>query len=138
MNYIGSSMKSITMTKGKETINNETEYRAALAMIEPFLKKGFEQLTPEEDEELARISMLIEEYESVHYPLPFKPTNIIEMLELKMFERKMKQKDLAKALGITENRISEILNGKRKINMDLAKRLYHVLNIDPQFIIIHA
>ena len=58
-------------------IKNETEYRAALAMIELFLKKGFEQLTPEEDEELARISMLIEEYESVHYPLPFKPTNII-------------------------------------------------------------
>ena len=57
-------------------IKNETEYRAALTTIEPFLKKGFEQLTPEEDEELARISMLIEEYESIHYPLPFTPLSI--------------------------------------------------------------
>ena len=42
------------MVKLKKIINNETEYRFALAMIEPFLKKGFEQLMPEEDEELGR------------------------------------------------------------------------------------
>lgn len=63
------------MVKLKKIINNETEYRFALAMIEPFLKKGFEQLMPEEDEELGHISMLIEEYESIHYPLPFKLIN---------------------------------------------------------------
>ena len=57
-------------------IKNETEYAAALTMVEPFLKKGFEQLTPDDDEELALISKLIEEYESIYYPLPFKPTNV--------------------------------------------------------------
>ena len=106
--------------------------------IEPFLQKGFNNLTVEEDEELARMSSLIEDYEAVHYPLPFKPKSIIEMLELKMFERRLKQKDLAQVLQITENRISEVMNGKRKVNMDLAKRLYSELNIDPLFILTHA
>ncbi len=121
-----------------QSISNESEYQAALATIEPFLQKGFDNLTSEEDEELARMTSLIEEYEAVHYPLPFKPKNIIEMLELKMFERRLKQKDLAKVLHITENRISEVMNGKRKVNMDLAKRLYLELNIDPHFILTHA
>ena len=121
-----------------QSIANESEYQAALEAIEPFLQKGFNNLTVEEDEELARMSSLIEDYEAVHYPLPFKPKNIIEMLELKMFERRLKQKDLAQVLQITENRISEVMNGKRKVNMDLAKRLYSELNIDPLFILTHA
>ena len=121
-----------------QSISNESEYQTALAAIEPFLQKGFEHLSFEEDEELARITSLIEDYEAIHYPLPFKPKTLVEMLELKMFERKLKQKDLAKVLKVTENRISEVINGKRKVNMDLAKRLYSELNIDPHFILTHA
>ena len=121
-----------------QSISNESEYQTALAAIEPFLQKGFEHLSFEEDEELARITSLIEDYEAIHYPLPFKPKTLVEMLELKMFERKLKQKDLAKVLRVTENRISEVINGKRKVNMDLAKRLYSELNIDPHFILTHA
>ena len=60
------------------------------------------------------------------------------MIELKMFELKLKQRDLAKLLGVTENRISEVLNGKRKINIDLAKKLYIKLDVDPQFILSHV
>lgn len=121
-----------------QSISNEVEYQAALDAIEPFLQKGFDNLSFEEDEELARMSGLIEEYEAVNYPLPFKPKTIVEMLELKMFERRLKQKELAKVLQVTENRISEVMNGKRKVNMDLAKRLYSELNIDPHFILTHA
>lgn len=32
-------------------------------------------------------------------------------------------------------RLSEVMQGKRKVNMDLAKRLYKVLNISPEFIL---
>ena len=55
-----------------------------------------------------------------------------------MFELKYKQRDLASLLEITPTRLSEIMNGKRKVNMDLAKRLYKKLNIDPQFILENA
>jgi HTH-type transcriptional regulator / antitoxin HigA len=120
------------------SVSTESEYRAALSVIEPYLKRGFEHLTIEEDTELARISLLIEDFENKHYPMPFKPKTLIEMMEWKMFELKMKQKDLAKTLGVTENRISEVLNGKRAINLDLAKRLYKQLNIDAQFILEHS
>ncbi len=119
-------------------ISTEEDYQNALAAIEPFLQKGFANLSVTEDVELARITALIDAYEAVYYALPFKPKTLTEMLELKMFERKMKQKDLAKTLGVTENRISEVLNGKRKINLDLAKRIYKELQVDANFILEYA
>lgn len=70
--------------------------------------------------------------------MPFTPKTLVEMIEFKMFELKLKQRDLAKLLGVTENRISEVLNGKRKINLDLAKKLYTKLSVDPQFILTHV
>ena len=51
-----------------------------------------------------------------------------------MFQRKLKHKDLAKILGTTPSRISEILSGKRQLNFELAKGLYSKLNIDPRLI----
>lgn len=64
-----------------------------------------------------------------------QPTNNVEMIELKMYENKWKQKDLATVLEISETRLSEIIKGKRKVNLDLAKRLYLKLNIDADFIL---
>ena len=63
------------------------------------------------------------------------PKTLTEMLELKMYELKLKQKELAELLGISATRLSEVMQGKRKVNMDLAKRLYSVLKIDAAFIL---
>jgi HTH-type transcriptional regulator/antitoxin HigA len=52
-----------------------------------------------------------------------------------MFEMNLRQKQLAKILGISETRISELLTGKRKINIELAKKLHAKLNIDAHFIL---
>ena len=52
-----------------------------------------------------------------------------------MFQENLKQKDAAQLLGITETRLSEVLTGKRKVNMDLAKRLHEKLKIRPEFIL---
>ncbi len=57
-------------------ISKESEYRAALAAIEPLLQKGFENLMTAEDEELTRVSSLIENYENSKFPMPFKSMSI--------------------------------------------------------------
>ena len=116
-------------------INTELEYNAALATLEPYLKKGISNLDADDLVALDTISMLIHNYEKVYYPMPLKPQTITEMVERKMYEMKLRQRDLAKLLGVTENRLSEILNGKRKVNLDFAKRLHLRLNIDADFIL---
>jgi HTH-type transcriptional regulator/antitoxin HigA len=111
-----------------------TTYHATLKEIEVLMNKGEKNLSQREKSKLSALASAVETYENEYYPIP-KPVTLSGMIELKMFERKLKQKELAKLLEIPDTRLSEVLNGKRKINLDLAKRIYLKLNIDPKFIL---
>lgn len=92
-----------------------------------------EKLDDEKQAELDQVSDMVADYEETYFP--FQPESLTEMIELRMFQRKLKQKDIARILGTTPSRISEILNGKRGLTYDLAKALYTKLNIDPKLIL---
>ena len=83
--------------------------------------------------ELDGLSEAIADYEEKKHP--FKVNTLQEMIELRMFQRKLKQKDVANILGTTPSRISEILNGKKGLTLELAKGLYQKLNIDADLIL---
>ena len=83
--------------------------------------------------ELKRLSEIVEAYENEHYSIG--TPSLKEVIELRMFEMKLKQKDLAEILGTSTSRISEYLNGKRDITMDIARALYKKLNIDSDIIL---
>lgn len=117
------------------TIETQNEYAAALEVVEMFLSKGSANLTESDLAELQRLSLLVERYEDQHYPMPVEPATLPEMIRLRMFQENLKQRDTAKVLGITETRLSEVLTGKRKVNMDLAKRLYDKLHIRAEYIL---
>ncbi|MDF7820269.1 helix-turn-helix domain-containing protein [Runella sp. MFBS21] len=128
------------------TITNETQYETTMNRIEYFLKKatslgGFANLSPNEVAELQTLSIAAEQYEDRIPLAPIvvqSPQSLPEMLSLKMYQMKLKQKDLAHLLNITPTRLSEVMSGKRRVNMDLAKRLYKKLSIDPAFILEHS
>jgi antitoxin component HigA of HigAB toxin-antitoxin module len=89
--------------------------------------------------EYKQISDAIIEYESAHHPLPGKiSTLIIDEIEKCMLERNLKQKNVAKMLGISESRVSDLLNGKRPLNLRIAKRLRDELGIPADFILNHC
>jgi HTH-type transcriptional regulator/antitoxin HigA len=125
----------------KVKIEDRKEYNEVMARIEKLLQKrtkmgGFEKLPAKEVETLKTLSILAERYEDSVPLMPIKqPKTITEMIRYKMFEMNLKQKQLAKVLGISEARISELLTGKRKINIALAKKLHSKLNIDAHFIL---
>jgi len=112
-----------------------SEYKDKTKRMEELLKslttKG--KLTPKQQNELDVISDIVADYEESNFP--FQIETLTEMIELRMFQRKLKQKDVAKILGTTPSRISEILNGKRNLTLEIAKGLYNKLNIDPNLIL---
>jgi HTH-type transcriptional regulator/antitoxin HigA len=122
-------------------IRTAAEYGQVMQIIEGYLQKatqggGFHNLSPAESEELQRLSILAETWEDSIPLMPIKqPESLPEMIELKMYQLKLKQKDLSELLGIPASRLSEVLKGKRKINLDLAKRLHEKLDIDAGFIL---
>ncbi|MCX6336393.1 MAG: helix-turn-helix transcriptional regulator [Bacteroidetes bacterium] len=52
------------------------------------------------------------------------------MIELKMYEKKLKQKDLAKLLNTTDTKLSEIMHHKRKPSLSFIKAMNEVSGID--------
>lgn len=126
--------------KSKQLKSRE-EYNLAMQKIESFLQKattlgGFDKLSKEEAQQLAILSSLAEEYEDSIPLMPIKqPSSLPEMIRFKMFEKNLKQKHLATLLGISEANVSGVLNGKRKLTFDLAKKLYSQLGIDAEFLL---
>lgn len=122
-------------------IKSEEEYLQVMEKVETYLQRataggGFQGLSSEEQEDLHHLSLMAEAWEDNIPLMPIRqPQTLVEMIELKMYERKLKQKDLAKLLEISTSRLSEVLKGRRRVNIDLANRLYLKLNIEPQFIL---
>jgi HTH-type transcriptional regulator/antitoxin HigA len=116
-------------------LSSEEEYNQALEKIDVLLTKVGNNTSIHDKNfiELNRLSDLVAAYEEEHFPIP-KPT-LTEVIQLRMFERKLTQKSLAELLGTNAARISEYMQGKREISMKVAKALYYKLNIDADIIL---
>lgn len=118
------------------TISNEQECKAALNQLDQLIAEGFEGV-PEREQAFDVLAQAIENYQirAGYFPLYPKPTTLPAMIELKRQQRQLKQKDLAQLLEVPAGRLSQILSGKRRVTMDLAKKLYERLDISPEFIL---
>jgi len=125
----------------EKLITDRTEYNEVMKQIESLLqlstKKGGSDNLPKADlEKLEQLSLLAEKYEDSIPLMPIKaPATLTEMIRFKMFEMNLKQNQLATLLEISEARISELLNGKRKLNIAIAKKLYKKLDVDASFLL---
>ena len=122
-------------------IQNLDDYIEIMNKIEFFIQKatkngGVDTLPPEEFDALNDLSLIANAYEkNVRNNFLSPPKTISDALKIKMMQLRLKQKDMANLLGIAESRLSEVLSGKRKVNMDLAKKLNRILKIEAEFIL---
>ncbi|MET4106246.1 helix-turn-helix domain-containing protein [Hymenobacter sp. UYP22] len=121
------------------TLNTPTDYRTALRRLDALVAAGVEGNATLETEFRELITAL-DAYESKLglLPIPNLPTSLAEMIELKRQQMRLKQKELAELLEVPAGRLSQILSGKRRVTLDLAKRLYERLGIPSDFILKNA
>jgi len=130
-------MNKLTTRKEYDEIKAKTE-----ALIAEATDKGM--LEPEMDNEYTRqiseLSKLMAQYEDEYMDiLPLREkTPLIRSIEDYFYARNMKQKEGAKYLGINESVFSQILSGKRRITMPIAKRLHSKLGINADLILKYA
>jgi len=96
-------------------IKTEEQYKLTLQQI-----KG-----PEADL-LEVLSILAEDYENKHYPIA--PPDPIEAIKYKMEENDLTPNDLIPFIG-SRSKVSEVLNRKRPLTFNMAKKLFKGLNI---------
>lgn len=92
-------------------------------------KGGFDHLTKKESAELNKYTQIVKTYEDMHYTIAL-PQTVQGLIELKMFENKLKQKELAKMLNTTDTKLSEIMHNKRKPSISFLKAMHQILGID--------
>jgi HTH-type transcriptional regulator/antitoxin HigA len=110
-------------------IKSESDYYSALERLEIIFDSKIG--TPESDE-ADILGLLIDEYERKHFPI--ECPDPIEAIKIRMEEMHLKQADLVEELG-GKNRVSEILNRKRKLTVDMIRKLTKRLNLSPELLI---
>jgi HTH-type transcriptional regulator/antitoxin HigA len=110
-------------------IKTEADYQIALKRLElVFDAKTGTTASDEAD----ILGLMIDEYEKKHYPI--EAPDPIEAIKIRMEEMQLKQVDLADAIG-GENRVSEVLNRKRKLTVEMIRNLTVRLNLSPGLLI---
>ena len=104
-------------------IRNEQDYTATLRRIESLMSA--KPNTPQMDE-LEVLTTLVEAYEEQHYRID--APDPIEAIKFRMEQEGLKQKDLAAIVG-SKSRVSEILNKKRKLTIEMIRKLHKHLHI---------
>ncbi len=111
--------------KAFRTLQTEAEYNATLKEVRPYFENEPEQGS-EEAAHFDALVLLIDEYEARHYPIPVaKPVDVIKSV---MAANDYSRADLVAVIG-SKARASELLNGKREINLDQIRKLSREWNI---------
>jgi HTH-type transcriptional regulator/antitoxin HigA len=110
-------------------IKTETDYTQALKRLEAIFSA---EIGTTESDEADVLGLLIDEYEKKHYPI--EAPDPIEAIKIRMEEMQLKQIDLVNEIG-GKSRVSEILNRKRKLTVDMIRKLTTRLNLSPELLI---
>lgn len=107
-------------------IRNEKELAQAVAVIDDLIVR--ETRTAEADDYLEVLSDLVEKYEAANHPIPdASPDDVLKFL---IEDRKTNQRAVALGSQIPVSTISEILSGRREMNLEHMRKLAGFFRID--------
>jgi HTH-type transcriptional regulator/antitoxin HigA len=116
-------------TMNIKLIKTEQDYDLVLERLELIFDA---KPNTEEGDELEILSILIEKYEKENFPIEFPDP--IEAIQFRMEQLGYSQNDLADIIGL-KSRTSEILNKKRKLSLNMIRKLTEKLHIPTEILI---
>jgi HTH-type transcriptional regulator / antitoxin HigA len=126
MKAVAAAYAALLSKEKPEVISGEQQNRLYIERLEDLTRKKV--VSPAEEKLIALLTVLVEEYEAKHYPVPeAEPTGIIRHL---MEAHNLRQKDLVDVFG-TESIVSDVLHGKRDLTKDHIRRLSTRFHVSP-------
>ncbi|CAA6680082.1 MULTISPECIES: type II toxin-antitoxin system HigA family antitoxin [unclassified Lentimonas] len=110
-------------------LQTKADHSAALNRVEALM-----DATPgsSEEAELELWTLLIENYESKHQPVP--PPDPIEAIKFRMEQLGLKATDLTKYIP-SKSKVSEVLNHKRPLSLNMIRALHTGLGISAETLV---
>jgi len=112
-----------------KVIKTEAEYKEALAHLESLMEA---EPTAALEEEMELFAVLIENYESEHFPIGLPDP--IEAIQFRMEQQGLTRKDLEKYIG-SQSKVSEVLNRKRPLSIGMIRALHQGLGIPAEILL---
>jgi HTH-type transcriptional regulator/antitoxin HigA len=110
-------------------IKSENDYQEALIRLDEIFDA---KMGTKESDEADILALLIDDYEKKHYVI--EAPDPIEAIKIRMEEMQLKQVDLINDFG-SKSRVSEVLNRKRKLTVEMIRNLTKRLNLSPDILI---
>ena len=110
-------------------IKTENDYEKALERLEVIFDADANSI---EGDEAEILSMLIDNYENQYFTIDIPDP--IEAIKIRMEEMNIKQKDLVGIIG-GKSSVSEILNKKKRLTVDMIRELERLLNISASVLV---
>lgn len=106
-----------------EVIKTKLQYKKALLRFEEvFLAKS----NSLEGKETDLLALVIKDYEDKHFKID--APDPVEAIKYRMEQNLLSKKELSVILG-SPSRVSDILNRKRKLTLEMIRKLHSALNI---------
>ena len=120
-------MKNLAQIRNElKPISSEETYRKYLGIIDSLV--DCPENSPEE-ELLELVSILVENYESRHYPI--EAPDPLEAIKIRMEEQGLKRKDMVSYFG-SASRVSEVLNRKGPLTLEMMRKIHIGLGISAE------
>lgn len=110
-------------------IRGDDEHRRAVEVVNRLLDRP--ALTPDEEDYLDVLGLIIADYEDSIYDHP--EFTSLERLRHLMEEHTLTQAELARRTGVAVTSLSDILNGKRRISPRVRAKLAECFGVLPSF-----
>lgn len=110
-------------------IKTEDDYQEALKRLEEIFDS---KPNSKEGDELEILAMLIDNYEKIHFPIELPDP--IEAIKFRMEQLNYSNQDLAQIIGL-KSRVSEILNKKRKLSINMIRKIHEALSISTDILV---
>ena len=116
-------------------IKDEQEYKEKEARLEVLIQRGtelgdMELLCDEDKHEFMELSEALDEYGRAYHPLPGQMSSrLTDAILVTIKARKLKQKDAARMIGISQTTFSDLLHRRRSMSFDIARNIHKILGI---------
>lgn len=110
-------------------VHSEAEYQKALSRLDELFDAP---VGTAESDEADLWALVTEDYESKHHVID--APDPIHAIRIRMDEMQLKQNDLLPIFG-SKSRISEVLNRKRKLTLNMIRQLHHKLNLSFELLV---
>ena len=130
-------IKNTTATVSKKTtapIASENDYNAIMSKIDKLMAKGSENVSKQELTEIRILALKAQAYEKKKFIIE-PPTTFAGIIEMKMYDMKLRQTQLARKLHISDTKLSLIMSGKQKPDISFLKAVYKELKIDANLLL---